>query len=80
MPRSQIEVVIALQMASQEFHKLFQNASEGQEEGQIQGNLPEWMNTDNLIVIYNGPVSIYLYQLGNVLVPTDKTRCYVNSN
>ena len=45
-------------MASQEFHKLFQNANEGQEEGQIQGNLPEWMEKEKMTVIYNGPVSI----------------------
>ena len=45
-------------MASQEFHKLFQNANEGQEEGQIEGNLPEWMKKENLTVLYNGPVSI----------------------
>lgn len=56
MPRSQVVVVTV--MASQEFHKLFQNATEGQEEGQIQGNLPEWMEKEKMTVIYNGPVSI----------------------
>ena len=56
VPRSQVVVVIV--MASQEYHKLFQNANEGQEEGQIQGNLPEWMNQEKMTVIYNGPVSI----------------------
>ena len=56
VPRSQVVVFIV--MASQEYHKLFQNANEGQEEGQIEGNLPEWMKKENLTVLYNGPVSI----------------------
>ena len=44
---------------SEHFAKLFQNNSEADSVGRIEGNLPNWLMSEVNQVIYNGPVGIW---------------------